>query len=106
MRFEQACPWKSHLYDIEDEQNMSGKIKFILFKDDREGKWRVQAVNEMGSFALRKGLPAKWRGLRGAELDAESGLQGCVFVHAAGFIGGHDTAEGALKMAVAGLEEH
>lgn len=105
LRFEGACPWKSHLYDLEDEQNVLGKIKFVIFKDDREGKWRVQAVNEQGSFALRKGLPEKWRGLRGAELDARSGLQGCVFVHAAGFIGGHDSEEGALKMAVAGLEQ-
>jgi uncharacterized UPF0160 family protein len=64
----------------------------------------VQAVNEPGSFALRKGLPAAWRGLRGAELDATSGVPGGVFVHAAGFIGGHDTEEGALKMAIAGLE--
>jgi uncharacterized UPF0160 family protein len=65
----------------------------------------LQAVNEPGSFALRKGLPSAWRGLRGAELHAASGVPGGVFVHAAGFIGGHDSENGALQMAVKGLEQ-
>jgi len=44
-------------------------------------------------------LPTAWRGLRDAELSAVSGIAGCVFVHASGFIGGNDTVEGALEMA-------
>ena len=108
------CPWKEHLTDLEEEMGLTaGKdgtnVLFVLFRDDREGKWRVQAVNEPGSFALRRGLPAAWRGLRDAELDAAAGAEphgvepGCVFVHAAGFIGGHETREGALAMAAAGV---
>jgi uncharacterized UPF0160 family protein len=42
MKFHQACPWKSHLYDLEKEHDKDGAVKFVLFKDDREGKWRVQ----------------------------------------------------------------
>jgi uncharacterized UPF0160 family protein len=84
----------------------SGHTKFVLYKDDREGKWRVQAVNAApASFALRCGLPNAWRGLRGEELSAAAGVPGCVFVHAGGFIGGNDTLEGALAMAAAGLAE-
>jgi uncharacterized UPF0160 family protein len=103
MRLGQACPWKSHLYDLEKAACNPGQVKFVLFEDEREHKWRVHAVNEPGTFSLRKGLPSKWRGLRAQELDRESGIPGGVFVHATGFIGGHDTKEGALKMAVAAL---
>jgi uncharacterized UPF0160 family protein len=60
----------------------------------------VQAVGAApGSFESRKALPAPWRGLRDAELSAAAGLPGCTFVHASGFIGGHETLEGALEMA-------
>ena len=52
-----------------------------------------------GSFVSRKPLPAAWRGIRNDELDAITGIQGCVFVHASGFIGGHKTYQGALAMA-------
>lgn len=33
--FETTCPWKSHLYDIEKENELFGKIKFALYKDGR-----------------------------------------------------------------------
>jgi len=56
------------------------------------------------SFENRKSLPAEWRGLRDDELSAKSGIHGCIFVHAAGFIGGNKTYEGALQMARKALE--
>ena len=40
------------------------------------------------SFASRKALPEVWRGLRDDVLSKASGVDGCVFVHASGFIGG------------------
>ncbi len=99
------CPWKSHLYLIEDELLVSGQIKFVLYEDATGGMWRVQAVNEEdGKFALRLGLPAAWRGLRDSELSAVAGIDGCTFVHAGGFIGGNKTFEGALKMATTALD--
>ncbi len=55
------------------------------------------------SFESRRPLPEAWRGLRDAELDAAAGIEGCVFVHRAGFIGGHRTREGAVKMATQAL---
>ena len=45
----------------------------------------------------------QWRGLRFENLDEASGIEGCVFVHSSGFIGGHKTKEGALGMAEAAL---
>ncbi|KAI7096960.1 hypothetical protein KC352_g38699, partial [Hortaea werneckii] len=73
-----------------------------LFAENGEpnSKWRIRAVSlEPGSFENRKGLPEQWRGVRDEELSKVSGVPGCVFVHASGFIGGNVTFEGALDMA-------
>ncbi|CAG9464474.1 unnamed protein product [Pedinophyceae sp. YPF-701] len=105
LRFDQVCPWKEHLFDLEREEGCVGEAIYVLYKDQREGKWRVQAVPlSPSSFDGRKMLPEPWRGLRDDKLDEVSGIKGCVFVHAAGFIGGHATYEGALEMAVRALE--
>ena len=73
-------------------------------QDTREQKWRVQAVPVApASFESRKPLPAAYRGLRDSELSEASGIPGCVFVHAAGFIGGNSTREGAVALARKGL---
>lgn len=37
--------------------------------------------------------------MRDSELSKVSGIEGCVFCHASGFIGGNETYEGALRMA-------
>lgn len=98
-----GVPWKQHLYALEKELGVpeAEPILFVLYEDDREKKWRIQAVSKApGSFENRKSIgPASWRGLRDAQLSEVSGVPGCVFVHASGFIGGNATYEGALKMA-------
>lgn len=89
------CPWQEHLEDVEKKAT----TLYVLFQDVR-GSWRIQAVpKELGSFENRKPLPKAWRGLRDEELSTLSGIPGCVFVHASGFIGGNATKEGALLMA-------
>ncbi|KUI63134.1 UPF0160 protein MYG1, mitochondrial [Cytospora mali] len=103
----QSCPWKDHLYTLEEENNESGKVLYVLYpeKPTPDAKWRVQAVPETkDSFQSRKPLPKEWRGVRDEELDKVSGVPGCVFVHAAGFIGGNKTFEGALELAKKGLD--
>ena len=50
-------------------------------------------------YACRLGLLEEWRGIRDEELTLLSGIPGCIFVHATGFIGGNQTKEGALEMA-------
>ena len=57
-----------------------------------------------GSFENRAPLPEPWRGIRDQELSDLSGIPGCVFVHASGFIGGNETYDGALAMARKTLE--
>lgn len=56
------------------------------------------------SFESRKPLPEVWRGVRDEKLSEVSGVEGGVFVHASGFIGGNKTYEGALRMAELALE--
>jgi uncharacterized UPF0160 family protein len=51
------------------------------------------------SFQNRKSLPQEWRGLRDEELSKKAEIDGCVFVHASGFIGGNKTLDGVLEMA-------
>ena len=106
LRLDTFCPWKEHLYELEAERGITdaseNQPKFMLWQDNKG--WRVSTIPvSASSFAFRKGLPTPWRGVRDADLSALSGIPGCVFIHATGFIGGNDTYEGALAMAVAGL---
>ena len=96
---------------------------YVIYPDETGKNWRVQAVPvSPESFESRKALPEAWRGVRDDELSKLSGIEGCVFVHASGFIGGtsnlffscqsslfiiyltgNATKEGAMKMAKTAL---
>jgi uncharacterized UPF0160 family protein len=99
------CPWQEHLFDLEAEEegNRSPLTKYVLFQDSRGG-WRVQcAPSAKGGFENRLSLPKAWCGLREKALDEVTGIPGGVFIHANGFIGGHNTEAGAVDMAVKAL---
>jgi uncharacterized UPF0160 family protein len=101
---DQYCPWIEHLFDLEKENNMVGRYKYCLFPDNNGGA-RVRAVPAApGSFASRKALPTPWRALRDEELSTLIGIDGCVFVHNSGFIGGNKTFDGAMAMARSAIE--
>jgi uncharacterized UPF0160 family protein len=94
-----GLPWKSMLYEMEKEHKLDPLIKFVLYTD-QAGMWRVQAVTVEGkAFENRLSLPTEWRGVRDSDLEGVTKIPGSRFVHAAGFIGGNDTFEGALEMA-------
>eukprot|EP01042_Synura_sphagnicola_P004657 gene4657-5913_t len=101
-----------------------GSVLYCLYGGSG-ADWRVQAVPVSAhSFESRKKLPSAWCGLRDEALSAlvrpaqftdrhdhagvilivttilQVGVDGAVFVHASGFIGGHKTKEGCLRMAV------
>ncbi|KAG0502816.1 hypothetical protein HPP92_002888 [Vanilla planifolia] len=98
------CPWKLHLFELEEELKIDPPIKYVLYQDDWGNNWRIQAVAvSPDKFESRKPLPLPWRGLRDEELSKNSGIPGCVFVHMSGFIGGNNTYEGSLAMARAAL---
>eukprot|EP00924_Labyrinthula_sp_SR-Ha-C_P008404 snap_masked-scaffold_11-processed-gene-12.26-mRNA-1 protein AED:0.01 eAED:0.01 QI:0/-1/0/1/-1/1/1/0/369 len=99
IKLEKYAPFKTHLFEIERERNLEGKIKYVIAKR-QDGAWSVQCVSvEGGGFQNRKSIPKKYCGLRDEELSSVIGIKDCVFVHAAGFIGANKTYEGALEMA-------
>lgn len=92
-------PWKEHLFNVEKENGAQGEPLYVLFPDST-GSWRIAAVPlNASSFDSRKKLPEPWRGLRDDALSHASGVPGCVFIHAAGFIGGAKTKEAVLELA-------
>jgi len=102
----QFCPWKSHIYELEKELSTESApiaIKYVLYEDS-SGKWRIQCVSvNPASFENRLSLPEPWQGVRDEKLSELSGIPGCIFVHANGFIGGNMTKEGVMAMAQASL---
>ncbi|XP_067096107.1 UPF0160 protein MYG1, mitochondrial [Osmerus mordax] len=94
-----GCPWKEHLFSLEKELKVETPIKFVLYPDQND-QWRVQCVPAgLNTFQNRLSLLEEWRGVRDQALSELSGIPGCIFVHAGGFIGGNRTQEGALEMA-------
>jgi uncharacterized UPF0160 family protein len=103
----QSVPWKDHLYTFEALEISDAKVLYVLYPEQStpDAKWRIQAVPvSSDSFESRKPLPEAWRGFRDEKLDEISGVSGGVFVHAAGFIGGNKTFEGAKAMTLKALE--
>lgn len=49
-------------------------------------------------------LHKDWRGIRDDKLSSVAGIDGCIFCHVTGFIGGNKTETGTLEMAVKSLE--
>ena len=84
--------FQEHLFDLEKEPSNTieeGAATYIVYPDESGGNWRVQAVPvSPSSFDSRKALPEPWRGIRDEELSKLSGIDGGIFVHASGFIGG------------------
>lgn len=103
----QSVPWKDHLYTLEAEEGGEAKVLYVLYpeKPTPDAKWRIQCVPvSKDSFESRKPLPEAWRGFRDEKLDEVAGVIGGVFVHAAGFIGGNKTFDGAKTMALKSLD--
>ncbi|KAI1721886.1 tRNA synthetases class I (I, l, M and v) domain-containing protein [Ditylenchus destructor] len=103
-----GVPWKEHFFTMEKDMNLAGEdICLAIYRDgsDQTGKFRVQSipVSQTSGFENRVSIP--WRGVRDADLEKESGIEGAIFVHMSGFIGGAKTREGAMKMAIATLRD-
>ncbi|KAJ8925949.1 hypothetical protein NQ315_009802 [Exocentrus adspersus] len=100
----ERCPWKDHLQSLEEEMGISGEIKFCIFHDKGDS-WRVQGIPiQPDSFICRVFLHKDWRGVRDEELSNIAGIEGCIFCHSTGFIGGNKTKKGALEMALKSLK--
>ncbi|KAL7535791.1 hypothetical protein ACHAXR_006730 [Thalassiosira sp. AJA248-18] len=100
-----GLPWKSQVYELEKDYELSDvPIKYVLYTD-QAGMWRIQCVSVEGkAFENRLSLPAEWRGVRDEDLSDVAGIAGCTFCHASGFIGGNKSYEGVLEMARVALK--
>ncbi|MCO5598943.1 hypothetical protein L7F22_053042 [Adiantum nelumboides] len=105
MMLDRYCPWKEHIHELEEELQVDPSIKYVLYQDERNWQWRIQAVVvAVGKFESRLPLPAAWRGLVDEKLSEVVGVDDCVFVHNSGFIGGNISFEGVLAMGKKALE--
>lgn len=106
MELKTFCPWKGHFFELMKELQLDARgVNFLIF-ENTDSTWRVQGVPESEqSFVGDIFLHPEWRGLRDEELCKVSGIEGCIFAHASGFIGGNRTREGALQMAVKSLDQ-
>lgn len=105
--FNQFLPWKEHLFELESTGIVMPDVAtYVVYPDETGGNWRVQAVPiSPESFESRKALPEEWRGLRDDELSRASDIEGGIFIHASGFIGGNKTKDGALNLAKVSLNK-
>jgi uncharacterized UPF0160 family protein len=69
----------------------------VVFPSNSGYNCQMVPVSE-NSFDTYVSLP--WKGLRGVELDTESGIPGGVFVHPAGFLGAWESLESAVDAAL------
>uniref|UniRef100_A0A1A9X1M4 Uncharacterized protein n=1 Tax=Glossina brevipalpis TaxID=37001 RepID=A0A1A9X1M4_9MUSC len=99
------CPWKQHLFDLEQECNIEGRTKLVIFEDTQDGTWRVAGVPVTpDSFLGRQFLPEEWRGLKNENLSQTVGIDDLLFAHSTGFMGGAKAREAALAMAIKSLQ--
>ena len=102
-----ACAWKDWIFILEEKTGTEGKLLYVLYPEMsfKGSAWRIQCMPvSPDSFQSRKPLPEAWRGVRDEDLADKSGISGCVFVHASGFIGGNKAFEGVMEMAKTALE--
>lgn len=78
------------------------EVEVVVMPEDHteNTNWTVSTIRkERHSFEARSNFPESWRGLRGAELVAVSGITDAIFCHKAGFIFVVGSREGAIKAA-------
>lgn len=97
MILDRFVPWQEFVFASTNTK--AADIQFVVYPSNRGGyNWQC-VPDSLDSFGQRKPVPAEWKGLRGTELQAITGVKTASFCHPAGFIGGADTLEDALSLA-------
>ena len=97
MVLDQFMPWQDWLFSSSLEN--STKIEFVVFSSNRGGyNWQCVPSCPYGKDQ-RHPVPQEWRGLSGKELQEVTGVTTATFCHPAGFIGGAETREDAIRLA-------
>eukprot|EP01066_Platyproteum_vivax_P010098 Platyproteum_vivax@DN4493_c0_g1_i1.p1 len=94
----EPCPYKEHLYQyLEETGQPEDTVLYAVFEDNKQ--FRVHGLSEKKNhFKTLLPLPENLRGLRDEELSKTAGIEGLVFVHHSGFIGGAHNLEAAIKL--------
>ena len=97
LELDEYVPW-TDIFEIEREYGKEGETLFVTFPDGKGG-YRAQAVPiDVDSKVNRVSFSKSWCGTRGTDLEKISEIDGCVFVHANGFIAGNKTKDGVMSM--------
>jgi len=92
-----GMPWQRPAFEL------AMPILYVM-SPEPDGRWKLQAMPaEKGGLASRLEMPAAWRGLQDAALEAACGIPGAVFVHRGGHLAIATSREAALAMARACL---
>jgi len=87
-----AMPWEDAVFDL-------GLNDLLFVVHPYNDLWYAKAVPpERGGFGQRMGFPEEWRGLRGKDLAAVSGIKDAEFCHAAGFIAAACSRDGIIDL--------
>lgn len=89
-------------YPFMDMAKRHPELLFVVSPDVFANRWNVRAVDEP-NFRQRKKLPAAWAGLRDAELEAATGVEGAVFCPRGLYFCAAKTREAALALAALAL---
>lgn len=97
MVLDKFAPWQEFIFSSKNEK--AKDILFVVFPSNRGGyNWQCVPVS-LGSFAQRHPVPQEWRGLNSKALQDVTGVNTATFCHNAGFIGGAETLEDAIRLA-------
>jgi uncharacterized UPF0160 family protein len=73
---------------------------YIVRPNVADGTWKVECMQDsLYTYTNRKLMPQSWAGKRYEELDAATGVPGCVFCHTTPFVAVTKTREAALQLA-------
>lgn len=94
LEFSQAMPWTESFFALGGETHPA---QFVLMPVDDQ--WKLRAIPPTGEdkMGVRRAHPTVWAGLRDAELEKVSGINGAVFCHKGLFISIWKTKEAARQ---------
>ena len=90
-------PWHDWFFDSQNKK--ASDIWFVVYPS-RRGGYNFQGIpTKPGEGDQRKAIPSNWRGVPKEQLRKITGVNDANFVHIAGYLGGAESFEGAMKMA-------
>jgi uncharacterized UPF0160 family protein len=96
---------EEHVRYLEQLYNVKEPVLYTVKFDQSRNQWVSFAVAKSDTtLECRKPFPATWRGLSDAALSKVTGIEGCRFVHANGFLAAHADLDGIMRMVRLALE--